>query len=235
MAKILNIESSTSVCSVALSIDGEVASIQESYSKNSHSELITLFCKKVVAEAGFNFSDLDAVSISKGPGSYTGLRIGVSTAKGFCYGLEIPLVSIETLTAMAHGMKNTLDYNNSSDSILFCPMIDARRMEVYTALFSDTLIQVEKTSAKIIDKDSFTNYLSAYKIIFAGDGAEKCKDVLDYHPNAIFINDFFPSANYLCKIAEQKYLAKDFENTAYFEPYYLKDFVAGKPKVKGLR
>lgn len=235
MAKILNIETSTSVCSVALSIDGNVVSIQESHSKNSHSELITIFCNNVVTDAGLNFSDLEAVSVSKGPGSYTGLRIGVSTAKGFCYGLEIPLISIDTLTAMATGMKNKLDYKGNSNSTLFCPMIDARRMEVYTALFSETLHKVEQTTAKIIDKNSFSDYLSTHKIIFAGDGAAKCKDVLDYKTNAIFIDDFHPSASYLCMIAEQKYLAKEFENTAYFEPYYLKDFVAGIPKVKGLR
>lgn len=235
MAKILNIESSTSVCSVALAIDGKVVSIQESYSKNSHSELITLFCKKVVVGAGMNFSDLEAVSVSKGPGSYTGLRIGVSTAKGFCYGLEIPLISINTLTAMATGMKNKLDYQTNPNSTLFCPMIDARRMEVYTALFSDTLDEIEQTTAKIIDKNSFSDYLSTHKIIFAGDGAAKCKGILNYQPNAVFIDDFHPSASYLCMIAEQKYLAKEFENTAYFEPFYLKDFVAGVPKVKGLR
>ncbi len=235
MAKILNIESSTIVCSVALSIDGEIASIQESHTKNSHSELITLFCKKVVADAGLDFSDLDAVCISKGPGSYTGLRIGVSTAKGFCYGLEIPLISFDTLSAMAIGMRSNLDYSNGSIPTLFCPMIDARRMEVYTALFNETLDVIEKTSAKIIDKDSFSKYLSTHKIVFAGDGAAKCKEILSHQPNAVFVDDFHPSAKYLCKIAEQKFLAKEFEDTAYFEPYYLKDFIAGIPKVKGLR
>lgn len=235
MTKILNIESSTSVCSVALSIEGTVASIQESHSKNSHSELITIFCEKVVTEAGLHFSDLDAVSVSKGPGSYTGLRIGVSTAKGFCYALEIPLIAVDTLSAMAYGMKNTLNYQGSSNEILFCPMIDARRMEVYTALFSDTLAEIEPTSAKIIDKNSFGDYLATHKIIFAGDGAAKCKDILQYQPKAVFIDEFHPSASFLFMIAEQKFLAKQFEDSAYFEPYYLKNFIAGKPKVKGLR
>lgn len=235
MAKILNIETATSVCSVALSIDGEVVSVQESHTINSHSELITLFSQKVVSDAGLKFFDLDAVSVSKGPGSYTGLRIGVSTAKGFCYGLEIPLISIGTLTGMAAGMRNKLDYNTASNNTLFCPMIDARRMEVYTALFAISLDEVKHTTAKIIDKNSFSDYLSTYKLIFAGDGAAKCKDILDYQPNAVFVDDFHPSATYLCKIAEQKFLEKEYENTAYFEPYYLKDFVAGIPKVKGLR
>ena len=235
MAHILNIETATAVCSVALSIDGEISAVQESFTRNSHSELITIFCEKVIEDAGIRFSHLDAVSISKGPGSYTGLRIGVSTAKGFCYGLDIPLISYDTLSAMAIGMKSKLDYNNGSFPTLFCPMIDARRMEVYTALFNETLDAIENTSAQIIDKDSFSKYLSTHKIVFAGDGAAKCKEILNHQPNAIFVDDFHPSATYLSKISEQKFQAMEFEDTAYFEPYYLKDFVAGKPKVKGLR
>lgn len=235
MAKILNIETSTSVCSVALSINGEVVTIQESFTKNSHAELVTLFSQKVVADAGLTFTDLDAVSVSKGPGSYTGLRIGVSTAKGFCFGLEIPLISIGTLAAMAAGMKSKLNNINDIGSTLFCPMIDARRMEVYTALFSSSLDEVEPTTAKIIDKDSFSNQLSGHKIFFGGDGAAKCKDILAHQPNAVFMEDFHPSATYLSKIAELKFRKNEFEDTAYFEPYYLKDFVAGIPRVKGLR
>ncbi len=235
MAKILNIETSTSVCSVVLSIDGEVVSIQESHTKNSHAEQISLFSQKVISDAGLKFSDLDAVSVSKGPGSYTGLRIGVSTAKGYCYGLDIPLISVSTLSAMAAGMKNSLKYEDDANNTLFCPMIDARRMEVYTALFSERLEEIEKVSAKIIDNESFTEQLTMHKLVFAGDGASKCKEVLNHQPNAIFYDDFYPSATYLCKIAEQKYLDQDFENTAYFEPYYLKEFIAGKPRVKGLR
>ncbi len=235
MAKILNIETSTSVCSVVLSIDGEAVSIQESHTKNSHAEQISLFSQKVISDAGLKFSDLDAVSVSKGPGSYTGLRIGVSTAKGYCYGLDIPLISVGTLSAMAAGMKNNLVSNNDSNNLLYCPMIDARRMEVYTAIFSDKLEEVENVSAKIIDNESFTEQLTMHKLVFAGDGASKCKEVLNHQSNAIFYDDFYPSATYQCKIAEQKYLNKDFESTAYFEPYYLKEFIAGKPRVKGLR
>ena len=235
MAKLLNIETSTGVCSVALSIDGEVVAIQESFTKNSHAELITIFSQKVVTEAGLKFSDLDAIAVSKGPGSYTGLRIGVSTAKGFCFGLNIPLISIGTLTAMAAGMINKPNSFAESNNTLFCPMIDARRMEVYTALFSSNMDEVKQTTAKIIDKDSFRDQLSSYKIIFGGDGAAKCKVILDYQPNAVFMEDFHPSAAYLSIIAEQKFRDKEYENTAYFEPYYLKDFVAGIPRVKGLR
>jgi len=235
LAKILNIETSTGVCSIALSIDGEVVAIEESFTKNSHAELVTLFSQKVVTDAGLKFDDLDAISVSKGPGSYTGLRIGVSTAKGFSFGLEIPLISIGTLAAMAEGIKSKISTENDLASTLFCPMIDARRMEVYTALFSNTLDEVEPTTAKIIDKDSFSDQLSTHKLIFAGDGAAKCKEVLGLQSNAVFLENFHPSATYLAKIAEQKFLNKEFEDTAYFEPYYLKDFVAGIPKVKGLR
>jgi len=218
-----------------LSIDGVVASIRESHTKNSHAELITLFSEKVVKDAGLKFTDLDAVCVSKGPGSYTGLRIGVSTAKGYCYGLDIPLISVGTLAAMAAGMKSKLTNAKEQDSVLFCPMIDARRMEVYTTLFSNELEEVMQTTAKIIDIDSFHDQLSTHKLIFAGDGASKCKDVLGNNPNAVFIDDFHPSANYLCKTAEYKFLNKEFENTAYFEPFYLKNFIAGIPRVKGLR
>jgi len=235
LAKILNIETSTSVCSVGISIDGKIVSIQESHTKNSHAEQITLFSEKVISDAGLKFSDLDAVSVSKGPGSYTGLRIGVSTAKGYCYGLDIPLISIGTLAAMAAGMKIQLADKNYSDNILFCPMIDARRMEVYTAMFSNNLDKVVDVTAKIIDSESFADKFLKHKLIFAGDGASKCKEVLAHQPNAIFHNEFYPSASYQSIIAEQKYLDKDFEDTAYFEPYYLKEFIAGKPRVKGLR
>jgi len=235
LAKILNIETSTRVCSVALSIDGEIVSLHESHTKNSHAELITLFCQNAVTESGLKFTDIDAVAVSKGPGSYTGLRIGVSTAKGYCYGLDIPLISIGTLEAMAHGIHNYQDSINELKEVLYCPMIDARRMEVYAALFSSSLVEIESTSAKIIDDNSFTDYLSSNKIIFAGDGASKCKDVLSHQSNAIFIDDFHPSATYLVKMAEKKFIDSNFESTAYFEPYYLKDFVPGIPKVKGLR
>lgn len=235
MAKILNIETSTSVCSVSLSIDGEVVSIEESHTKNSHAEQISLFSQKVIIDSGLKFTDLDAVSVSKGPGSYTGLRIGVSTAKGYCYGLDIPLISISTLYAMAVGMKSSLNYGNGTNNTLFCPMIDARRMEVYTALFSDDLDKVKAVEAKIIDNESFSDELTNSKLVFAGDGASKCKEVLGHQLNAVFYDDFHPSASYQCKIAEQKFLHEDFEDTAYFEPYYLKEFIAGKPRVKGLR
>lgn len=236
MAVILNIETSTRVCSVAIAVDGKVVSLRETMSQNSHSEQITLFSNEVVKESGLNWSDIEAVSVSKGPGSYTGLRIGVSAAKGFCYGLDIPLISVNTLHALAIGIDQELKRNNLSyENTIYCPMIDARRMEVYTALFSSKLEVIEPTSAKIIDKDSFSDLLESNTIIFAGDGAEKCKDILGSNKNSVFFSNLHTSANYITKISEKKFKQGKFEDVAYFEPFYLKDFVAGIPKVKGLR
>ncbi len=231
MASILNIETATRVCSVALAIDGTVKSIRESHVANSHSELITLFVDEVMNEAGIPFPQLDAVSVSKGPGSYTGLRIGVSTAKGFCYALDKPLIAINTLKAMAAGMAKLV----KGENFLLCPMIDARRMEVYAAVFNTELEEIKPTEAVIVDENSFSELLSANKIIFAGDGAPKCKEVLSHQPNATFTDEFHPSTAYMTELSEQKFRQNDFEDIAYFEPYYLKDFVAGIPKVKGLR
>ena len=232
LAKILNIETSTQVCSVALAVDGRVMAIEESFTKNAHAENITIFSEKVVTGAGLNFSDIDAVAVSKGPGSYTGLRIGVSTAKGYCYALDKPLIAVSTLRAMAAGMIENMD---GTDDLLYCPMIDARRMEVYAAVFDTGLNEIMETKAVIVDENSFADLLSARKVVFGGDGAAKCKDVLGQNQNAVFIDDFNPSASYLAKLSEEKFKSRSFEDVAYFEPFYLKDFVAGIPKVKGLR
>ena len=238
MGKILNIETATRVCSVSLSEDGNIISIQESRSKNSHAEQITLFSEQAIYKSGLNFKDLDAVAISKGPGSYTGLRIGVSTAKGFCYSLDIPLISIGTLPALAHGIieKITGEGKNPED-FLYCPMIDARRMEVYTALYNHKLEEIQKVDAKIITKDSFAAWFQKGKqIIFVGDGALKCKPLLDENEGAIFTEkEFMPSSTYMAHLAEEKFQKKEFEDVAYFEPFYLKDFIPGIPKVKGLK
>lgn len=232
MAKILNIETSTLVCSVALAVDGELVAIKESHVRNSHAQNVTLFSEHVLKEAGLDFHDLDAVAVSKGPGSYTGLRIGVSTAKGFCYALDKPLIAIGTLKALAAGMINK--FEDPKDH-LFSPMIDARRMEVYYALFDDRLNEVRNTRAEIIDSNSFDDIFSKQKMVFAGDGSEKCKTFLGYNSNAIFLNDLLPSARYMISLSEQAFKKEKFENVAYFEPFYLKDFVAGIPRVKGLR
>lgn len=231
MARILNIETATGVCSVALTVDGKVVSIQESQTRNSHAERITIFCELVIKAAGLTFQDIDAVAVSMGPGSYTGLRIGVSTAKGYCFALDKPLIAIPTLLSMAAGMKEKAMQPHQ----LFCPMIDARRMEVYAAIFNSELNEIQPTAAVIVDEDSFSDHLQKQEICFAGDGAAKCMAVLSHQPNAAFLQDFNPSAAFMATLSEQKFNNKDFEDVAYFEPFYLKDFVAGTPKVKGLR
>jgi len=234
MALILNIETSTQVCSVSLSLDGQTIGIKESHTKNSHAELLTIFAQQIVSEEGYEFKDLDAVAVSKGPGSYTGLRIGVSTAKGLCFSLDKPLIAISTLEAMALGMIQSIEISDSENT-LFCPMIDARRMEVYCALFTEDTSMVRKIKAEIIDEKSFVDELKSKRMIFGGDGAAKCQEVLSFNKNAIFLDNFLPSSSYMAQLAEQKFMDKNFEDVAYFEPFYLKDFVAGLPRVKGLR
>lgn len=227
MAKILQIETATAVCSVALSIDGKTVSIKEEGGQNLHASNLTLFIEHVMLDSGFTLRDLDAVAISKGPGSYTGLRIGVSTAKGLCYALDKPLIAIETLKMMAAGFV----FENPAYQGLICPMIDARRMEVYTAVFDENLNVSEETSAKIIDEHSFLELLSNQKITFLGDGAAKCADVLN-HQNASFNAANYNSAGNMSSLAQNAYTEANFEDVAYFEPFYLKDFVLTQPKKK---
>ncbi len=212
-------------------MDGEITSLKETHVANSHAELITLHSEKVLQKSGITFTDLDAVAVSMGPGSYTGLRIGVSTAKGFCFALNKPLIAIETLKAMAAGMIAQI----RDDNFLVCPMIDARRMEVYTAIYDQDLKNIRETEALIINSDSFNDLLQDHQIYFGGDGAAKCKEVLGLQKKSVFIPSFHPSAKAMASLSENKFVAKQFEDVAYFEPYYLKDFVAGIPKVKGLK
>jgi len=238
LGKILNIETSTQVCSVALSVDGKTTALLETNTESSHARQITVFAEQLMFKAGLNFQDLDAIAVSKGPGSYTGLRIGVSTAKGFCYSLDKPLISVGTLQSLAAGMIQQLTAEGGNpENFLFCPMIDARRMEVYTALYDNKLHEVRKIKAEIIDENSFADFFKQDKpLIFVGYGAAKCKETLmKVSPNAIFREEFLASATYMAPLAEEKFKAGEFEDTAYFEPFYLKDFVAGIPRVKGLR
>lgn len=225
MAKILQIETATSVCSVALSIDGKTIFDKEEMGQNLHASKLTLFIDEVIKSAGLSYGDLDAVAISKGPGSYTGLRIGVSTAKGLCYALDKPLIGIETLKMMAAGfVEQNPNYNG-----LICPMIDARRMEVYTSVVDSQLNVLEETSAKIIDENSFENFLSNQTVTFIGDGSNKCAEVLNQQ-TAKFNNNNFNSGNNMSALAYQNYQIGNFEDVAYFEPFYLKDFVLTQPK-----
>ncbi len=228
MATILHIESATLTCSVAVSQNGEVLSFKESHDTSyAHSEKLVVYIDEVLKEAKLKASDLDAVCVASGPGSYTGLRIGVSAAKGLCYGANIPLLSVSSLASMTNWAKQEF-VPSESDAIL-CPMIDARRMEVYQQQFGSDLSELTPISAEIIDEESFSAELNNGNVIFFGDGGAKCKEVID-HSNAIFLDDFKPSARGMIALAESKFAAKQFEDVAYFEPYYLKDFVAGKPK-----
>lgn len=229
MANFLLIETATRVCSVGLSSDGKLSALRESNDKNSHSATVTVFMDEVLKQAEMPFSQLDAVVVSMGPGSYTGLRIGVSTAKGVCYAIDKPLIAISTLQAMAAGAKKGME-----SPILLCPMIDAKRMEVYTALYKPDLSTFREIRAEIIHESSFAEELATNQILFFGDGAAKCKPVLGLHPHARFLDDFQPSASNMIILAEEKFMHSAFEDVVYFEPYYLKDFIPGIPKVKGL-
>ncbi len=239
MPVILHVETSTRVCSAGISKDGSIIAAREDNSGgHSHSTLLTCFIDEVISEAGIVAADVSAVAASSGPGSYTGLRIGVSVAKGFCYARDIPLIAADTMLALADNALIKLSEEKQFISpaaieTILCPMIDARRMEVYHALFRHDLTKVAGTAASVIDKDSFSDILESGKIIFFGDGADKCKNLIISN-NAFFLEGVWPSVYGMVREAEMKYSKGDFVDVAYFEPFYLKDFVAGKPKVKGL-
>lgn len=235
MSYFLCIDTATSVCSVVLTHDDSVLSIKESTEEKAHASRLGVFIKQVLDEAAISVTQLDAVAVSKGPGSYTGLRIGVSTAKGLCYRTDIPLIAVETLQIMSNGMcrdaLETFTTDFYPDSALFCPMIDARRMEVYTALFDINNQRIKETTAMIVNENSFDSFLEKLQVVFAGDGAEKCRSLLR-HQNTLFLDNFNHSALYMINIVQQAYHERNFENLAYFEPYYLKDFIVTSPKRK---
>ncbi len=222
MATILHIETATKNCSVSVADKGELLAIQELNDGNySHAEKLHPFIQQVMQEAKLSFNDIDAVAVSKGPGSYTGLRIGVSAAKGLCFAFDKPLISIETLQSLA--------YKLSIEEGVIIPMLDARRMEVYAVVYNSKHKQVRDIKAEVIDENSFQEYLSKGKVYFLGDGAEKCKEVIT-HENAVFIDGEFPSAKEMVKLSFDKYKKNDIEDVAYFEPFYLKDFVVTPEK-----
>lgn len=227
MSIILGIETSTKMCSVALSNDSELLALKELGGEYSHAENLNSFITEVCSKAKIQLSQIDAIAVSKGPGSYTGLRIGVSSAKGLCYSLGKPFISVDSLKVMTKNPSLSIESNKGS---LFCPMIDARRMEVYTALYDENFNQISSIEAKIIDEFSFENELANQQILFFGDGAAKCKKVLENNSNAIFIDNVHPSAQYVNEFAFKKLKNNDFEDVAYFEPFYLKDFIATTPK-----
>ncbi len=233
MSLILQIETATASCSVALAKEGELLGIKEINARNIHAEVITLFIDELIGQAGIPYSKLDAIAVSCGPGSYTGLRIGISTAKGLCFALDKPLISVDTLEAMATGIQERVDFVPVA-GMLLCPMIDARRMEVFTAVYDTNGAVIKPTAAEIIDEASFAGLLNDHQVLFFGDGAEKCRIPLEKSPNARFFSGFTNSAAHLTGEAFKRFCDKDFENVGYFEPYYLKDFVAGKKQYNSL-
>ena len=230
---ILCLETATPVCSVALNENCCTIALRETEGQNAHSEKITNFIREVMEVGKIDYKQLDAVAVSKGPGSYTGLRIGVSTAKGICYAADLPLMAIDTLEAMAHGIKAKLGSQIGENDLLI-PMIDARRMEVYAAVFDANLNKIEDTAARVIDENSFEDLLKDRHLWLFGDGAPKLKKVFENQPNISIAEGFRPSAAYMLPLAEKALRNHDFVDVAYFEPFYLKDFIAGKPHVKGL-
>lgn len=224
---ILSLETSTRVCSVALHRNGEALACYELFTEKSHSGMLTTLVQNAVDHAGFRLADLDAVAVAKGPGSYTGLRIGVSTAKGLCYALDKPLLAVNTLEAMARQLVDFVP----ADSRL-CPMVDARRMEVYCAVFDTKLAFIAPTQAKIVDETAFAEHLVEHPVYFFGDGAAKCQPHLARHENARFpATPVFPSARTVGLLATHAYGTGAFENVVTFEPFYLKEFVGTKKAV----
>lgn len=234
MALILNIETSTEVCSVSLTENGTLLHKKESAEGMNHSRLLTVFIDELFTESKISLKKLDAVAVSKGPGSYTGLRIGVSVAKGLCYGLGIPLISVNSLESL--GIYTAFNYTQFSgikpeNEPLFCPMIDARRMEVYTALYNTAGEEIKPISAEIITEGFLQPEIEKHPVLFFGNGAAKCKNLLT-NPNAIFAGPETTSAVFMQQLSEKKFQLQQFEDVAYFEPFYLKNFVATIPKNK---
>ncbi|TAE30853.1 MAG: tRNA (adenosine(37)-N6)-threonylcarbamoyltransferase complex dimerization subunit type 1 TsaB [Cytophagales bacterium] len=239
---LLSIDTSTTVCSVALhradgdSLQAELLGCFELFTERTSSAMLTTLMRDVVRYAGFQLADLDAVVVAKGPGSYTGLRIGTSTAKGLCFALDKPLLAVNTLQAMAEQVRSFLAMPPAGSpdrppSLLFCPMIDARRMEVYCALYDAQGMEHKPTAAEIIDENSFADWLRDHTLVFFGDGADKCRTVLGQHPNAVFLDEMIrPSSRTIGQLAVERFRAGQFEDVAGFEPFYLKEFMVTKPK-----
>jgi tRNA threonylcarbamoyladenosine biosynthesis protein TsaB len=233
MAKILSIESSTEVCSVALATNGNTVDLEENTQGMNHSEFLTVFVDRILTRNKLRVQDLDAFAVSSGPGSYTGLRIGISAAKGLCYGSDKPLIAVGTLDAAAlYVASHPSEFGIEPDEkTLLCPMLDARRMEVFCALYNSKGEKTEEVSARIIEPDSFGEIMENHRLVFFGNGASKAEKILN-HPNAFFAGPKQVSARFLAGLAEYKFSTKQFEDVAYFEPFYLKDFVATVPKNK---
>lgn len=226
---ILALETALDVCSVVLARGEEILAFREEKGSNIHSVKLTVFIEEVFKESKFGRKDLEAVCVSMGPGSYTGLRIGVSAAKAISYALDIPLIAVNTLEALTVA---ALKKDDDAQNACFCPMIDARRMEVYCGIYNHKLENIIPVHAAIVGEDTFRQVLEKNKTYFFGNGMPKCKEILSQFPNAAFIENIDPSAKFLLSLALQKFNAKHFENTFIFEPYYLKDFMTTAPAHK---
>ncbi len=226
MSLILCIETSTDVCSALLGNENEILLEKVCYEQQNHAAKLPLFIEEIINFVRTNALTIDAIAVSEGPGSYTGLRIGVSTAKGLCYAMNLPLIAIDTLQIMAQSATQ-----QTEDDIILCPMIDARRMEVYAAMFDCNLTKISPTSPIIINENSFDKTLSSQKIMFCGNGSNKCRGVIESN-NALFAENIMPLARNMIRIAQKKFISKEFVDVAYFEPFYLKEFIGTKPKNK---
>lgn len=231
MPNILAIETSTTNCSIALWSDNKVICSKENSEQSAHSRLLTVMINDLLAENNFEIKSLNAIAVSIGPGSYTGLRIGVSVVKGLCYGLNLPTITVDTLKALTQQYLLLYPETKKFSKTLLCPLLDAKRMEVYTALYTTTLEEIKPVSAMIIDEYSFQDELKEKNIIFFGSGVEKCKNIIS-SPNANFTGNLEPSAQAVALLANEHYNNNQFADTAYFEPFYLKDFVAIKSTKK---
>lgn len=225
MAIILHIETATPVCSVALGIDGQCVGFKEIEKENSHSSLVTVMIEQLLKDHNIITTQLQAIAVSKGPGSYTGLRIGASVAKGMCYALDIPLIAISTLESIAKGAQLGV---NCNQNMLICPMIDARRQEVYTALFDEKMNRLTDDKPLILDEHSFVDTIAGKILILCGDGSKKAGEIMKTVP---FIqSNTTASARWMVEIGEQMFKTQSFENTAYFAPFYLKEFITTTPR-----
>lgn len=229
MSKILCIDTATDICTVSISENGEVISFRDSAEDRSHSVLLAVYIEQVLQETNLKVEELDAIAISKGPGSYTGLRIGVSAAKGLCYGANVPLISVSTLQSMCYGIPESYLKENNLSDFYFAPMLDARRMEVYTAIYDNNCLEKAEVNAEILDENSFSDFLNEKPVIFFGSGANKFQEVIN-HKNAFFFPEFKHSARFMLSLAESNLKNNKFEDVAYFEPFYLKDFVTTTSK-----
>lgn len=236
MAIILSIETSEHICSVALSKDSEPIGSLEITDGKSHASMLTVLIEKLLLQKNISLNQLSAVAVNMGPGSYTGLRIGVSVSKGICYAMDIPLIALGSLQLLTVGILGAEQYKKlhlDASKIVFCPMIDARRMEVYQALYNQNLEIIDEIKAEILTESSYSTILEEKPVVFFGSGSNKFRDIV-FHKNAYFIPDIYPNASYMVGLAYDSFCNKKFENTAYFEPFYLKDFVATVAKKKVL-